>query len=150
MMPHPSSPGNLVEQAEDRLLDLRVILTGSTLLHGMLCSHPDRLEAEVQSLADELGEGVVWVEKLKVATKPLLSLAHLAERDELTKVVVKVAREQTGRGELPLEVHEMLETLPGELKRALAERWQGAERASLVDDACAIILERLMEKGAEA
>jgi DNA repair protein SbcD/Mre11 len=145
-----SAMGKCVEEAEDRLLALRVILTGSTSLHGMLCSHPDRLEAEVQSMADEFGEGVVWLEKMKLATKPLVSLAELAERDELTKVVVKVAQEQTSSGALPPEVGEMLETLPGELKQALTERWRGPERSSLVDDACAIILERLMEKGGEA
>jgi len=145
-----SAMGKSVEAAEDRLLALRVILAGSTPLHGMLRSHPERLEAEVRSMADEFGDGVVWLERLKLATKPLVSLEELAGRDGLTNVVVKVAREQGTSGTLPPEVGEMLETLPGELRQALTERWRGPERAAVVDDACAIILQRLMEKGGEA
>ena len=144
-----TATGVCVEEAEDRLLALRVILTGSTPLHGVLCSRPDRLVAEVQSMADEFGDGVVWLEKVKLATKPVVSLAELAERDELTKVVVGVAQEQTAADDFPPEVAEMLETLPGEIRHNLIEQWQGVERKAIFDDACSIILERLMEKGAD-
>lgn len=138
------------EEADDRLLALRVVLTGSTPLHGILCSRPDRLEAEVQSMADEFGDGVVWLEKVKLATRPTVSLDELAERDGLTQVVVTVARQQTASGDLPAEVDEMLDVLPLELRQSLAERWQGAERKAVFEDACSIILERLMEKGGDA
>lgn len=144
-----SAMGKSVEDAGDRLLALRVILTGATPLHGLLCSRPDRLEAEIQSMAEEFGERVVWLEKVKLATSPLVSLDELAERDELTKVVVTVAQEQTASGDLPAEVAEMLETLPGDLRHSLTERWHGPERKEVFDDACSIILDRLMEKGGD-
>ncbi len=144
-----SEMGTCVEDAGDRLLALRVILTGPTPLHGELCSHPDRLQAEVRSLADEFGEGAVWLEKVKLATSPVVSLDELADRDELTKVVIGAAREQTAGDELPAEVSEMLGALPVDLRHELEARWQGEERKAVFDDACAIILERLTEKGGE-
>lgn len=145
-----SAMGTRVEDAEDRLLALRVILTGSTPLHGEFCSRPDRLKAEVQSMADEFGEDVVWLEKVKVATRPVVSLEELAARDELTKVVVGVAQKQAIKDELPIEVMAMLETLPSDLQHGLAEQWKGQERKAIFEDACALILERLTEKGAQA
>ena len=145
-----TAAGRAVEDAEERLLALRIILTGATPIHGSLCSRPDRLEAEVQSIADEFGEDAVWIEKVKLATKPVVTLEALAERDPLTKVVVEVAQETAAVGELPAEVIEVLQLLPGDVRESLEQAWSGDGRAGIYDDACALILDRLMENGGEA
>ena len=61
-----------------------------------------------------------------------------------------MALKETTTDDFPPEIAEMLGVVPGDLRHALTEQWQGAERKAIFDDACAIILERLMEKGAQA
>ena len=104
----------------------------------------------MQSIADEFGEDAVWIEKVKLATKPVVTLEALAERDPLTKVVVEVAQETAAVGELPAEVIEVLQLLPGDVRESLEQAWSGDGRAGIYDDACALILDRLMENGGEA
>jgi exonuclease SbcD len=150
-----------VEGAEGRLLALRLVLSGATAAHGELCSHFDRLEAEALSIADEFGEGAVWLERVKLATRPLVSLAELAERDELTRVIVEAARTPTsGPGDadadagagapLPPEALELLALLPSEVKAPLEEQWRGDALAEIHDEARALILDRLVSKGGDA
>jgi DNA repair exonuclease SbcCD nuclease subunit len=142
--------GEAVEQAEDRLLALRIIVEGITPLHGFLCSRPDRLEAEVQSIAEDFGDGVVWIERVKLATRPAITLGELAERDALTKVVVEATLGSGGAADLPGEVAEMLNLLPGEVRADLTASWAGDGLAAIYDDARSLILDRLVAKGGEA
>lgn len=143
--------GEAVENAGERLLAARVTFTGTTTLHGALCSHPDRLDAEVEACAQDFGDGRVWIERVKVETRPMVGLADLAARDGLTKVVVDALDEaQAESGELPAEVLAMLDVLPSDLSQPLKTEWEGAGRKALMEDACSMILERLTEKGAES
>ena len=143
--------GEAVEEAGGRLLALRVILSGASGLHGQLCSRPDRLEAEIEACAQECGAGLVWIERVKLATRPLVSLEDLAARDPLTRVVVDALREIDADGAAwPAEVTAMLDALPPDLRESLREEWAGAGHQDLLEDACAMILERLTTKGGEA
>lgn len=137
-----------LKQADGRLLALRVILKGTTKLHGQLCSDPSALEAEITACAQDFGEDAIWLERLKIATRPSVSLTQLAENDALTRVVLD-ALDQSTTTELPTEVTAMLNTLPHELRESLRESWSGDGLQKLKDDACAMILERLKTKGAE-
>lgn len=143
--------GKAVESADERLLAARVTVTGVTGLHGQLCSRPDRLEAEVEACAQDFGEGRVWIERVILETRPMVNPADLAARDALTKVVVEAVDEAISTdGALPDEVIAMLALLPPELAERMKREWQGTGLRPLMEDACAIILERLTEKGAEA
>ena len=139
-----------VEQAEGRLLALRLVFKGVTPLHDALCSRPDRLEAEAQSLAEDLGEGVVWIERVKVSTRPAVTLEELAERDALTKVVVEATLGEGGVVALPAEVAEMMKFLPGDLREKLEGEWTSDGFTSIYDESRALILDRLVAKGGEA
>lgn len=145
-----TSLGTAVEEAGDRLLAARVTFTGVTILHGALCSRPDRLDAEVEACAQDFGEGRVWIEKVKVETRPAVSLAELAARDGLTKVVVEALDDaKAGSADLSPSVLEMLAILPADLAEPMKSEWLGTGRQALMEDACSMILERLTEKGAE-
>lgn len=63
--------------ASDRLVALRVTLTGTTAAHSRLKSDPVQLRSEVQALADQRHEDV-WLESVKVATLPPPSAASAA------------------------------------------------------------------------
>lgn len=143
--------GEAVEHAGERLLAARVTFIGTTALHGAICSHPDRLEAEVEACAQDFGAGRVWIERVKLETRPQVALVDLAARDGLTKVVVEALDEsRSGEGKLPPEVLAMLEVLPGDLSLPLKTDWEGEGHRALMEDACSMILERLTEKGAES
>lgn len=143
--------GVAVEESDGRLLAARVIFTGTTSLHGHLCSRPDRLDAEVEACAQDFGEGRVWIERVKLETRPAVSLQDLAARDALTKVVVEALDEARAvEGDLPAEVLAMLDALPADMAESMKCDWHGAGRFALMDDACSMILDRLTEKGAEA
>jgi DNA repair exonuclease SbcCD nuclease subunit len=55
--------------AADRLVALRVTLSGATPAHNRLKSDPQLLRTEIQALADQRREDV-WLEAVKVATTP--------------------------------------------------------------------------------
>ena len=141
-----------LENAGDRLLAARITLTGTTPLHGLLCSHPERVEAEIEACAQDFGEGRIWIERVKRTTHPAVKLEDLAVRDALTATVVEALTESRapGAATLPDEVTTMLEILPTDLATTMRDDWTGADHPALIEDACAMILERLLEKGAES
>jgi DNA repair exonuclease SbcCD nuclease subunit len=139
-----------VGENEERLLALRLELTGSTSLDAALRSRPDRIMAEAEARAEELGSEAVWLEKIRISTRPAISIEEMAKRDPLTKVVVEVVSEMPGDAPMPEEVTEMLKKLPPDLKETLAGQWSGEERRALLENACAIILDRLATKGDES
>jgi len=54
----------------DTLLAVRVILSGTTALHGRLCAEPERFVALVRSLATDRGGDQLWVEKVELKVDP--------------------------------------------------------------------------------
>lgn len=144
--------GNALEEAGDRLLAVRVILAGVTPLHGIFCSHPDRIDAEIEAISQDFGEGRIWIERIKLTTRPAVRLEDLADRDALTATVLDALTESHTPGTviLPSEVTSMLEALPNELAKFLKDDWTGSSHPTLIEDACSMILERLLEKGAKS
>ena len=59
------------EPDPDAMLAVRVILSGSTSLHGRLQTDPERFVAEVRSLATERGGDRLWIERVELQTRPL-------------------------------------------------------------------------------
>ena len=143
--------GKAVARAGERLVAMRITFSGATGLHGQLQSRPDRMEAEIEACVDECGGGGGWLERVQLATRPLVSLEDLADRDALTKVVVDALHETDSTAmELPAEVEAMLDVLPAGLREALRKDWAGEGRQVLMGDACAMIMERLAAKGGES
>ncbi|NLT72241.1 MAG: DNA repair exonuclease [Verrucomicrobiaceae bacterium] len=146
--------GEAVEAAEDRLLALRVVVEGVTAINGALRGRPDRLEAEADSITGDFGEGAVWIEKIKIATRPEVSLEKLAQRDGLTKVVVEATLGTPAESDLvsvlPAEVGRMLTALPDDIREELKKGWTSEGLREIQDDARNLILEHLVSKGGEA
>lgn len=137
-----------VADAEGRMIAARIILTGACPLHGSLHRDSQRLRAEVQAMAQDFGEATVWIEQLKVATSPVYDLRHLAERDPLTRIVLETLENSAHEDfELPEEITAMLDVLPSEVRTETEREWQADQRAALMDDVRAIILESLQTKG---
>lgn len=139
-----------IATAEDRILAARLIISGATELHGALHSRPDRLEAEIQARADELGADRLWIEQVRLKTTPVVSLETLAERDQLTQMVVAAIQTETAEQPLPADIAAMMDLLPPGLRESLSAEIAGEGRAELVRNAGQMILNRLTTKGGQA
>jgi hypothetical protein len=137
-----------VAAAEGRLLATRIHLTGATALHGSLHRDAQHWRAQVQALAQDFGEESVWLERLRVGTRPIYDLAELAARDALTKTVLETLETATHHlPALPDDITEMFDVLPPELRAEVAAEWDPDQRPALMEEVRAIILEALQTKG---
>ena len=140
-----------VEEAEGRLLASRIILTGPSLMHGSLHRDAQHWRAQIMAIAQDFGEGAVWIEQIKVATSPLYDLRELAERDALTKIVLETLEDATrDLGDMPDDITEMLNVLPNEVRVEVERDWQADQRAALLSHVSAIILESLQTLGGKS
>jgi hypothetical protein len=146
-----ASLSQAVSAAENRMLAVRMVLAGSTALHGSLHRDAQRWRAEVLACAQDHGNEAVWIERLHLATAPLYNAVELAERDALTRIVVETLDQARNQFEaLPAEIEELLGLLPGEVRNELEEEWSPDQRGAVLNDVRAIILDALGAKGGAA
>lgn len=145
-----SSVSNAINEAEERLLALRLVISGVTALHGTLLSHQDQFEAEVQAILESFGSELVWLEKIQLKTRPLIDLKELAESDELTRIVLEAQIANPSALADSEAISSLFKTLPSPLRSELQEDWNGSAQTAIYEDAQAIILDRLRTKGGES
>lgn len=78
-----------LREVGDRLLALRLTLKGSTDLHGLLHSGLSGWQAQCRSIAVDLNPDQLWFERLKLRTTPIYDPEELAQRDDLTALVME-------------------------------------------------------------
>ncbi len=109
------------DEADERLLAVRVQLSGAAPCHASLVNDQERLLAEVRRLALEVGAAGAWVERLVIGTTSRYDRAALAERDdalgELLGTLDGLVRDEASLGELALSLAEVRQKLPPELWR---------------------------------
>jgi DNA repair protein SbcD/Mre11 len=137
-----------VSAAEGRLLAARILITGSTSLHGSLHREGHRWRAEILAAAQDHGAKAIWVERVRAATSPLYDVTELGERDGLTRIVVETLDQARGQLKtLPPELDDMLSVLPVEIRREVESEWDEEHRDAVLNDVRAIILDALGTKG---
>lgn len=142
--------GKAVTAAEGRLVAVRIVLSGTTQLHGSLHRNDEHWNAQFQASAQDLGAEAIWIERIKVSTSPVYNIAQLAERDALTKIVVSNLNETDHQPILlPPEIQEMLSILPLEVRSEVEEELNGQQRATVLSDVRAIILDALTTNGGQ-
>ena len=143
-----ASISNGIAASEGRLLAARIILTGATSLHGALHKDARHLRAEVLAIAQDFGEEFIWVERIKTETSPVYDISQLAERDNLTKIVLETLEEVTQDLDvLPDEIDEMLGVLPSEIRIEVESEWDENRRAGVIEEVRAIVLQTLEKRG---
>ena len=141
---------NAVAEAEGRLVAARIILTGTTSLHGSLHRDEQRWRAELLAKAQDQGADAVWIERIKIATTPVYDVNQLAERDALTKIVLENLNEaHETMATLPAEILDMLDVLPPEVRKEVEAEWGEDQRREVLNDVRAIILDALATKGGQ-
>ncbi len=136
--------------AEGRLLAARVTLVGRSEAHAELSRDVEHLVAEVRQIGQGLDE--LWIEKVRVHTQQPVDIDAAADRDDVIGEVARsidgLAGDRDALAELALELAELRQKLPAELKRgpdALRLDDPDALRHSLAE-AKHLLLSRLLER----
>ncbi len=109
-----------LQDAGDRLLAVRLTLTGTTALHGALHADLSRWQAECTSIAVEIDHEQVWFERLKLHTSPAYDPQELAQRDDLTALVLTALQDFTPE-QKPSALTALEDKLPPAALAGLAE-----------------------------
>jgi DNA repair protein SbcD/Mre11 len=72
----------LVSESRERVTALRVRIAGSSEAHTELNRDPEVVRNEVMSLASEFGNGLLWIERVQVATAARIDRQVLLTRDD--------------------------------------------------------------------
>jgi DNA repair exonuclease SbcCD nuclease subunit len=143
-----------ISAAGDIPLAVRFLATGRTSLHETLLAQRTQWIADLRALANDIGNGQVWVEKTLISTSESEgALPPVAEGPLATLNQVLLDLESGAASLAPFdEAIDALRTkLPAELRegRELEALLSGERGASLVGDIRALLFGRLQSKEAE-
>jgi exonuclease SbcD len=85
--------GELLKDGKERITALRVRIAGGTDASDELNRDPEQVRNEVISIANECGNGLLWIERVRVATTPKLDRAALLRRDDPIGEVLRTVAE---------------------------------------------------------
>jgi DNA repair exonuclease SbcCD nuclease subunit len=80
----------LLSKGKERVTALRLRILGTTDAHAELNRDPEQVRNEAISIANECGNGLLWVERVQVATSPRLNREALLSRDDPIGEVVRI------------------------------------------------------------
>lgn len=156
---HPDQAWQRIEQAlqdtaqqdSGRLSAVRLVLTGTTSLHDYFRSHTELLRAHCINQAQLVAGDRLWLEDIRVRTSPSYALEDLAERDDLTRILLEnLQQHRTGPLSLPATVTDMLKVLPAELRSEIDADLHPDQREELLNDVRAILLDAMVGPGETA
>lgn len=106
--------------ADGRLLACRIELTGQTDIHDSLLASTEHLLAEARGAALGLGEETAWIERIVIATRPVLDPATLRAREdalgELQRMLEDAGEDMALHQQLEADVGELVRKLPHEIR----------------------------------
>jgi len=110
----------LRDQAEGRLLAVRVELTGQSPVHRELLAQKQRWMNEVRSLAIDVGGGDIWVEKTRIRTSEPASREGISPPPDtalgaLASLFQQVREDVTKLSDVGFDVSDVAKKLPAEL-----------------------------------
>ena len=111
--------------AEGRLLACRIELTGRTEIHDHLVISTEHLLAEARAAALGFGDALAWIERVVIATQPVIDPAMLAGREdtlgELHRMLGDAAADPELVGQLEADVSEFVRKLPPDVRDDLED-----------------------------
>jgi exonuclease SbcD len=139
--------GKLLAEGKERITALRVRIAGGTDANNELNRDPEQVRNEVISIANECGNGLLWIERVKVETTPKLDRAALLKRDdpigEVLRIVAHLRQNPACLAEWE-SVIELQKKLPSELAGGPEPlRLDPAALSSAIEEAEGLLLARL-------
>ncbi|WP_455661411.1 metallophosphoesterase family protein [Pradoshia sp.] len=105
--------------ADGRMLAIRIILTGHTALHSELARNKEAVLNDLRSMAFSVGQGDIWIEKLKIKTSTPRILSEGEGANPLTGMLEwldELSYEELLQ-EIRVEFQSLHNALPMDLKR---------------------------------
>ena len=139
------------EDAEERLLAVRLVLRGACSAHRHVVAQHDQFTSECQALANDIGNGRIWIERMIFQTRMEFDLEEIAKRQgalgDLLRFVRGLPSEEATLRELLIPFKSLQQKIPLDLRQgddAIAlddPRWL----ARLLPDVEQILMPRLIE-----
>jgi DNA repair exonuclease SbcCD nuclease subunit len=137
----------LLSGAQERVTAVRLSIVGATDAHSELNRDPEQARNEAISIANECGNGLLWIERLQIATLPRLDRNALLKRDdpigEIVRIVAALRQDPTS-----LVSWEAIAELQNKLPSGLADgaepiKLDAATLSTALEEAEALLLARL-------
>jgi DNA repair protein SbcD/Mre11 len=139
----------VANDAEGRLLAVRVSIVGRTAAHGALFGMESQLRAEILAQAAALGDEVAWVEKVRVETTPDTTAETLRARaDAIADLQAMLERAQSDQpllDDIRAELADLVTKAPKALIDAapVLDALRRGDVVSIVQDVAPSLLARL-------
>jgi DNA repair exonuclease SbcCD nuclease subunit len=108
----------VVAKAKERVSAVRLRITGLSDAHAELNRDPEEVRSQAISIANECGGGLLWIERVTVATSPRIDRNALLLRDdpigEVVRVLAAMREDSAGIAELDT-IEELRKKLPNEI-----------------------------------
>jgi exonuclease SbcD len=139
--------GVLLSGAQERVTAVRLRIVGATDAHSELNRDPEQARNEAISIANECGNGLLWIERLQIATLPRLDRNALLKRDdpigEIVRIVAALRQDPTS-----LVSWEAIAELQNKLPTGVADgtepiKLDTATLSTALEEAEALLLARL-------
>jgi DNA repair protein SbcD/Mre11 len=137
----------LFPESNERVTAMRLRIVGATEAHAELSRDPELVRNEAISIANECGNGLLWVERVQVATLPRVDREALLKRDDPIGEIVRIVaslRDQPSMVAGWEAISELQKKLPAEVAEG-SEPIQLDEPilANAIEEAEALLLARL-------
>jgi DNA repair protein SbcD/Mre11 len=83
--------GGILLQSKERVTAVRVVISGATDAYAELSCDPEQVRNEVLNIANECGNGLLWIERVQVATTSRADRDALLKRDDPIGEILRVA-----------------------------------------------------------
>jgi DNA repair protein SbcD/Mre11 len=106
-------------ESDGRPLAARIRLTGACRAHGELAANVERWINEIRTVATDVSNGTVWIEQVKLHTRPQADLDQMLSRDDalghLLRALLSWETDGSFVAEVTSEFRDLARKLPPEL-----------------------------------
>ncbi len=141
--------GELRQKNGDLPLAVRVRVAGRSAAHRALLANPEKWVAEVRALATNVGDGKVWIEKVRLETLPPTETSGFSITDgplaALLLALGNISPEAEAMTELKTELRDLFGKLPELRERIDLENSESV--AELAENVKQMLLAHILEEG---
>ncbi len=148
------SLGRLLAAGEGRPLAVRIEVLGACPAHEKLAAEPQRWLNEIRSLARDVGQGSLWIEKVRFQTSLPRALEEGALEDgplgELFHYIAELRNDAAATSKLADELADLWRKLPADFKEGddALRLDDAANFGRLLDQIQPLLVSRLFERAA--
>jgi len=113
----------IMEESDGRTIAMRVLISGESAAHESISSRPESFFSNIRSIADDYGNGGVWIEKVVISSRPVSSENQEAFSEgplgELTGILDSYQTDNDALRELGKDLSPLVNKLPLELRESM-------------------------------